>query len=326
MIIVVCHSLTHSRTLFPLWCLRMEHSRPALELDGTSSSATVDIENCNTDIVRLRKISISLIEQELADLQHTIDHRVEDAMIQLKNEKKILKRDITEERERIKVSTLNSIDLLKHKYQRQCTALNQQKELLTAQHHDQEIEEIVTLLNSNLRSIKNRISVETIAMNDMLEKTEVRYAAEKARIESHAAEYRVAIKEDVYQQVSQLQTRLEHERKVLSIEEACRSCHHPLRLTSSTLTPLLPSLMEDNAEDGSDAGEENVVPGSTNSSPIVGNRLEFSTRKSKAKNIIEEDESIHIDNRNNKLDKRLPLEGGYSESDSDSDLESSTAI
>ena len=311
----------------------MEHSRPALELDGTSSSATVDIENCNADIVRLRKISISLIEQELADLQHTIDHRVEDAMIQLKNEKKILKRDITEERERIKVSTLNSIDLLKHKYQRQCTALNQQKELLTAQHHDQEIEEIVTLLSSNLRSIKNRISVETIAMNDMLEETEVRYAAEEARIESHAAEYRVAIKEDVYQQVSQLQTRLEHERKVLSIEEACRTCHHPnsvmqspLRLTSSTLTPLLPSLTEDNAEDGSDAGEENVVPGSTNSSPIVGNRLQFSTRKSKAKSIIEEDESIHIDNRNIKLDKRLPLEGGYSESDSDSDLESSTAI
>mmetsp|Transcript_25512 Transcript_25512/g.43019 ORF Transcript_25512/g.43019 Transcript_25512/m.43019 type:complete len:298 (-) Transcript_25512:1030-1923(-) len=294
----------------------MNHTRSALELDG--SSAVVDIDQFNDEIVRLRKLSIALIEQELSDLQYSVDQGVEDVMLQLNNEKMLLKQDIAEERERIKATAIDNINHLKNKYRRQSETLVQQKELLTVQHDDQEVEEIITLLSSNLRTIKNKIETQTSELSASLKETEDRYSAVEARIESRAAESRVAIKEDVMRQVSHLRTRLAQEEKLLSVEEACRLGHlsstqaQPLTSSSprrnGSLTPILPSLSEE--------GELDDDTDTASVSPIVASRLQFTTGTNTPRAFREKNDGALGEGDDETKDH---TEGGYSESDSDSD-------
>jgi hypothetical protein len=291
----------------------MDHSSSALEMDGSSSSAAMDINQFNKDIVQLRQLSISHIERELQDLQHSIDHGIDEVMSQLLEERDDLKRDFERTRDSITVASTNDIDHLQNRYRKQNRTLAQQKELLTADHIDQEIEEIIALLSSNLRSIKRNIEIRANETSVQLNNAEERYEVEQASIESRAAEYRVAIKDEVCQQLAQLQRQLVRERQILSLEEACcydsninTSIDHlsPQSPSRSSMPPMAP-LVEDSENDDDYADEEEEEEGGDGRTrlPLVGNNnnrllLQFPS-----------DEKVSI----------TPAEGGYSESDSDSD-------
>ena len=283
----------------------MDRSAGAVELDGSCSS--LDIDKFSEEIIQLRKLSISHVERELRDLQGSVDQGMNDVMSQLLNEKDELKRNYEINMITIKDMANNEINYLKKKYLKQNKTLNEQKELLISQQEDQEIEEIITLLNSNLRSIKGKIDARSRQLEDEMRTAEDAYREEEASIESRAAEYKIALQQDVYDNIKQLKKRLVEEKKVLLIEETCyqdnKSDHVFVKNSNNVILPPLrnteqvvdtPQVSLTPLTEGSDEEE-----GDHKLSPLVANKLVFSVK--------------------GKMKQNIPPEGGYSESDSDSD-------
>lgn len=248
----------------------MDRSSTALEFDGSSSSTLENINQFNHDIVQIRKLSIQHIEREVQDLQNSMGHGIDDVMSQLLNEKDDLKRDIEMTRMSIKQAAGEDIDRLQNRYKKQSKTLSDQKELLNSQHDDQEIEEIISLLNSNLRSIKGNITTRSTEMQALLQETERRYTAEKTNIEFRAAEYRVAIQDEVHQHIAELQSRLEQERSVLRMEEACCSYDNDNKNNNNKSRSNINSNSNGNSNDNNNTNNKNNTP--CNSSPLSRRR------------------------------------------------------
>lgn len=194
----------------------------------------VDISQYNGDIVQLRRLSISHLDRKKQDLQRSIKHGIEDVMALLLKEKEDLKIESEETRNSIRLTAAKDIKCLEERFHQQSRTLAEQQSLAEMPNADQEVEDIIALLSSNMRSIKSKIADRTKEMSSSLRHSEAYLSSRLADIDSRAAVCRATISGEVEQQVARLQRQLVLERELLGMEEACFHSHNSSSSSSTS--------------------------------------------------------------------------------------------